>query len=160
MNEQENNPLIVAARRCADFALGDSEHASYMRSALLAIDHPSKWPLNINAIKELNYREKKDLFFVMTYFVVVLEGKQLRDLLRDGHKIFEQMEVAEREKILRSATDNVSWRTGYWQKNGKEAMEYRFGSAIVEAFDDTLLTNHLTLNNDSNLDTSCNVYKI
>lgn len=143
MNEQENNPLIGAARRCANFAMGDSTNASNMRSALLAIDNQAKWPLNLNAIKELPYREKKDLFFVLTCFVAALEAERLRDLLPDGHSVFDQMEVAEREKILHSATDTASWKTGYWKENGKEAMIFRFGPKIVEAFDDLLLAAYL-----------------
>lgn len=160
LKEQENNPLLGAARRCANFAMGDSPQASHMRSALLAIDNPAKWPLDLNAIKELHYSEKKDLFLVLTCFVAVLETERLRDLLPDGHSVFDQMEVAEREKILHSATDTASWRTGYWQENGKEAMVFRFGSAIIEAFDEQLLMNHLASRNDSNLDASCNMYKI
>lgn len=160
MKEQGTNPVRGAARRCANFAMGDSAHASKMRSALLAIDNPAKWPLNLNAIKELPYREKKDLFFVLTCFVAVLEAERLRDLLPDGHPVFDQMEVDERKKILQSATDTASWRTGYWQQNGKEAMVFRFGSAIVEAFDEQLLMNFLRLNSDRNLDASCNMYKI
>lgn len=143
MNEQKNNQLVAAARRCVDFAKGDSPKASFMRSALLAIDNPAKWPLNLNAIKELPYREKKDLFFVLTCFVAVLETDRLRDLLSEGHSVFDQMEVAEREKILHSATDTASWLTGYWKKHGKEAMIYRFGSKVVEAFDDKLLETYL-----------------
>lgn len=143
MKEQENNPLIQAASRCANFAMGDSPQASHMRSALLAIDNPEMWPLDLNAIKELHYSEKKDLFFVLTCFVAVLETERLRDLLPDGHSVFDQMEVAEREKILHSATDTASWRTGYWQENGKEAMVFRFGPEIVETFDDEMLIRHL-----------------
>lgn len=160
MKEQGTNPVRGAAQRCVDFALGATQSASHMRSALLAIDNPAKWPLDLNAIKELHYSEKKDLFFVLTCFVAVLETERLRDLLPDGHSVFDQMEVAEREKILHSATDTASWRTGYWQENGKEAMVFRFGSAIVEAFDEQLLMNHLTSRNDRNLDASCNMYKI
>jgi hypothetical protein len=143
LNEQENNQLVGAARRCADFAIGDSAHASAMRSALLAIDDPAKWPLNLNAIKELHYREKKDLFFLLTCFFAVLESERLRDLLTDGQAVFDQMEDDEREKILQSATDTASWRTGYWQENGKETMIYRFGPKVVEAFDDKLLETYL-----------------
>ncbi|WP_291808530.1 hypothetical protein [Limnobacter sp.] len=143
MKEQENNPLIGAARRCANFAMGDSAHASNMRSTLLAIDNPAKWPLNLNAIKELPYREKKDLFFVLTCFVAVLETMRLRDLLQDGKEIFQRFEEAERHAILSGATDQVTWSTGYWKEDGKEAMRFRFGSEIVETFDDEILIRHL-----------------
>lgn len=143
MQKQETNPLLAAARRCADFALGDSEHASYMRSALLAIDNPAKWPLDLSAIKELHYSEKKDLFFVLTCFVAVLETERLRDLLQNGNEIFQKFEEAERHAILFSATDQVTWPTGYWKEDGKEAMRFRFGPQTVETFDDEMLSQHL-----------------
>lgn len=143
MKEQENNPLIQAARRCANFAMGDSPQASHMRSALLAIDNPEMWPLDLNAIKELHYSEKKDLFFVLTCFVAVLETERLRDLLQNGKEIFQKFEEAERHAILSSATDQVTWSTGYWKEDGKEAMRFRFGPEIVETFDDEMLSQHL-----------------
>ncbi len=139
MKEQGINPLIAAARRCANFAMGDSPQASYMRSALLAIDNPAKWPLDLDAIKKLGYREKKDIYFVLTCFVAVLEHERLRDWLDKGHELFQELEEAERKAILLSATDQSSWKTGYWKEHGKEAMHYRFGPVVVETFDDGLL---------------------
>lgn len=143
MKEQGTNPVRGAAQRCVDFALGTTQSASHMRSALLAIDNPMKWPLDLNAIKELHYSEKKDLFFVLTCFVAVLETERLRDLLQNGKEIFQKFEEAERYAILFSATDQVTWPTGYWKKDGKEAMRFRFGPEIVETFDDEMLSQYL-----------------
>lgn len=143
MEEQGTNPVRGAAQRCVDFALGATQSASHMRSALLAIDNPAKWPLDLNAIKELHYSEKKDLFFVLTCFVAVLETMRLRDLLQNGKEIFQRFEEAERHAILSGATDQVTWSTGYWKEDGKEAMRFRFGSEIVETFDDEILIRHL-----------------
>ncbi|WP_341236443.1 hypothetical protein [uncultured Limnobacter sp.] len=148
MKEQGTNPVRGVAQRCVDFALGATQSASHMRSALLAIDNPAKWPLDLNAIKELHYSEKKDLFFVLTCFVAVLETERLRDLLQNGKEIFQKFEEAERQAILLSATDQSSWKTGYWKKHGKEAMEYRFGPEVVEAFDNSLLMIHLESKGD------------
>lgn len=147
MKEQGTNPVREAAQRCVDFALGTTQSASHMRSALLAIDNPVKWPLDLNAIKELHYSEKKDLFFVLTCFVAALENDRLRDLLQNGKEIFQKFEEAERHAILRSAIDQETWTTGYWKEDGKEAMRYRFGSEIVESFDDEILCNHLKVIN-------------
>lgn len=143
MKEQENNPLLGAASRCANFAMGDSPQASYMRSALLAIDNPKMWPLDLNAIKELHYSEKKDLFLVLTCFLAVLETDRLRNLLQNGKDMFQKFQEAERHAILFSAIDQVTWATGYWKEDGKEAMRFRFGAEIVETFDDEMLSQHL-----------------
>ena len=114
-----------------------------MRSALLAIDNPKMWPLDLNAIKELHYSEKKDLFLVLTCFLAVLETDRLRNLLQNGKDMFQKFQEAERHAILFSAIDQVTWATGYWKEDGKEAMRFRFGAEIVETFDDEMLSQHL-----------------
>lgn len=145
MKQQETNPIRSAAQRCVDYALGTTQSASCMRSALLAIDNPTRWPLDLNVIKKLGYREKKDIYLVLTCFVAVLEHEQLRDWLKNGHEIFQKLEEAERHTILLGASDQNTWTTGYWKEDGKEAMRYRFGPEVVESFDDEMLRNHLKI---------------
>lgn len=73
----------------------------------------------------------------------ILETERLRDLLQNGNEIFQKVEEAERHAILFSATDQVTWPTGYWKEDSKEAMRFRCGPETIEIFYDEMLSQHI-----------------
>ncbi|WP_394672134.1 hypothetical protein [Limnobacter sp.] len=158
--QKRQDALTSATKRCVEIALGSSDQAKQMRSVLLTIHDPITWPLDLASIKVLEDNAKKDAFLLITWFISIRSRERILDLIENGDQIAEQLAKEETHAVMNTAIEGTTWPTGYWKNCGKEAMQYRFGATIVEAFDNTLLMNYLRLKNDSNLDASCNMYKI
>lgn len=148
MKTQNRNPIEAAVLRCVDYAFAEHDQSTQMRSILVSIDNPCKWPLDLNALKSLDPDRKKDAFFLLTWCVSMRSEGSVRELVQNGDKVFKQMIEEEIQAVVRTATDKATWSTGYWKKNGKSAMEYRFGSKVAEDFDEILLMNRLQSENE------------
>lgn len=152
MKTENRSSLKSAISRCVNFALGEHPRSAQMRSVLVSLDDPGKWPINLNSIRSLDPLNKKDALFLITWYVSIRPNENVRELVNNGDQIFELLIQQETEEVMRTAIDRATWPTGYWKKDGKEAMEYRFGPEVVEAFDDTYLMNYLKSANNNNLE--------
>lgn len=151
MKTQNRNPIEAALSRCVDYAFAEHDHSTHMRSVLVSIEDPGKWPLDLNALRSLGAENKQDAFFLLTWFVSI-GSDGIRGLIPNGDQIFQRLIDQETQAVLSTATDDQTWTTGYWKKDGLEAMRYRFGTEITENFDEKLLSDYLNQNSKETIE--------